>query len=162
MFRSHLGSLSPNRSQTQPIRSLYSILKTFWLLVTSLILTHSICIDSRIPSEHRFLYWDSQPLVFNGIPFLAPLLALTRVPSSSTASSSAASSPPPTPPSSARSPSIKDEFPPALYTATLMPAARAQYLELEGPQCELRPVESRLQVLARRPPVVTQFSGLFV
>lgn len=70
-FKSHLVSLAPNAAQakgSQPIPSLYSILKTFWLPSSPAYfsLTASAT-TSRTPSEHRFLYWDPQPLVFNGI-----------------------------------------------------------------------------------------------
>lgn len=67
-FKSHLVSLTPNTQQLQPIPSLYSILKTFWLPSSPayFALTASAS-TARTPSEHRFLYWDPQPLVFNGI-----------------------------------------------------------------------------------------------
>ncbi|KAJ7056788.1 hypothetical protein C8F01DRAFT_1154952 [Mycena amicta] len=78
-FKSHLGSLSqptqhqppPNAPTPQPIPSLYSILKTFWLPSSPAYfsLTASAGTGSaRVPSAHRFLYWDPLPLVFNGIP----------------------------------------------------------------------------------------------
>jgi len=67
-FKSHLVSLAPNPAQAQPIPTLYSILKTFWLPASpayfSLTASGS---TARTLSEHRFLYWDPQPLVFNGI-----------------------------------------------------------------------------------------------
>lgn len=67
-FKSHLGSLAPNPAQMQPIPSLYSILKTFWLPSSpSYFSLTASASTARTPSEHRFLYWDPQPLVFNGI-----------------------------------------------------------------------------------------------
>ncbi|KAJ2917396.1 hypothetical protein MD484_g2981, partial [Candolleomyces efflorescens] len=68
-FKSHLASLAPNQNQVHPIPSLYSILKTFWLPSSPAYfsLTASAGAAARIPSEHRFLYWDPLPLVFNGI-----------------------------------------------------------------------------------------------
>ncbi|KAK7461890.1 hypothetical protein VKT23_008322 [Stygiomarasmius scandens] len=64
-FKSHLNSLAPTNS---PIPTLYSILKTFWLPTSpayfSLTASSS---TARTPPDHRFLYWDPQPLVFNGI-----------------------------------------------------------------------------------------------
>ncbi|KAI0784513.1 hypothetical protein C8Q75DRAFT_794985 [Abortiporus biennis] len=69
-FRAHLVSLAPSQKNagTPPIPTLYSILKTFWLPSSPVYfsLTASAA-AARIPSEHRFLYWDPQPLVFNGI-----------------------------------------------------------------------------------------------
>jgi hypothetical protein len=67
-FKSHLVSLAPNPTQMQPIPSLYSILKTFWLPSSpSYFSLTASASTARTPSEHRFLYWDPQPLVFNGI-----------------------------------------------------------------------------------------------
>ncbi|KAF7375303.1 hypothetical protein MSAN_00417100 [Mycena sanguinolenta] len=80
-FKSHLGSLAPppsssapnsaNGAPTQPaqsIPSLYSILKTFWLPSSpSYFALTASATSARTPSSHRFLYWDPQPLVFNGI-----------------------------------------------------------------------------------------------
>ncbi|KAK7058522.1 hypothetical protein VNI00_002158 [Paramarasmius palmivorus] len=67
-FKSHLVSLAPSPSQNHHIPSLYSILKTFWLPSSPayFALTASTS-TARTPSDHRFLYWDPQPLVFNGI-----------------------------------------------------------------------------------------------
>ncbi|KAI3622341.1 hypothetical protein WG66_015875 [Moniliophthora roreri] len=67
-FKSHLVSLAPTPSQNHHIPSLYSILKTFWLPSSPayFALTASTS-TARTPSDHRFLYWDPQPLVFNGI-----------------------------------------------------------------------------------------------
>ena len=64
-FRSHIQSIAPN--QTLP--SLYSTLKTFWLPSSPAYfsLTASAGMTAP-PSEHRFIYWDPLPLVFNGIP----------------------------------------------------------------------------------------------
>lgn len=68
-FKSHLVSLAPNPAQMQPIPSLYSILKTFWLPSSPAYFSLTASASTaRTPSEHRFLYWDPQPLVFNGIP----------------------------------------------------------------------------------------------
>ncbi|PPQ79095.1 hypothetical protein CVT25_002888 [Psilocybe cyanescens] len=67
-FKSHLVSLAPNPAQMQPIPSLYSILKTFWLPSSPAYFSLTASASTaRTPSEHRFLYWDPQPLVFNGI-----------------------------------------------------------------------------------------------
>jgi hypothetical protein len=67
-FKSHLVSLAPNPTQAQPIPSLYSILKTFWLPSSPAYFSLTASASTaRTPSEHRFLYWDPQPLVFNGI-----------------------------------------------------------------------------------------------
>ncbi|KAF7977156.1 hypothetical protein HWV62_4577 [Athelia sp. TMB] len=69
-FKSHLVSLSPNSTQkeAQTIPSLYSILKTFWLPSSPAYFSLTASASTaRTPSEHRFLYWDPQPLVFNGI-----------------------------------------------------------------------------------------------
>ncbi|KAL4074853.1 hypothetical protein V8B97DRAFT_1868193 [Scleroderma yunnanense] len=70
-FKSHLSSLAPSTSQNKEahsIPSLYSVLKTFWLPSSpsylSLIASGP---NARTLSEHRFLYWDPLPLVFNGI-----------------------------------------------------------------------------------------------
>jgi hypothetical protein len=84
-FKSHLVSLAPNPAQkdAQSIPSLYSILKSFWLPSSPAYfsLTTSASM-SRTPSEHRFLYWDPQPLVFNGIACpvcSAPLINRGRI-----------------------------------------------------------------------------------
>ncbi|KAI8980161.1 hypothetical protein BD414DRAFT_551014 [Trametes punicea] len=69
-FKSHLVSLAPNpNSKNAPsIPSLYSILKTFWLPSSPVYFSLTASASTaRTPSEHRFLYWDPQPLVFNGI-----------------------------------------------------------------------------------------------
>ncbi|KAK7032728.1 hypothetical protein R3P38DRAFT_2700054 [Favolaschia claudopus] len=76
-FKAHLGSLAPpatpasnsaNVAAQQTIPSLYSILKTFWLPSSPnyFALTASAT-SARTLTSHRFLYWDPQPLVFNGI-----------------------------------------------------------------------------------------------
>lgn len=68
-FKSHLVSLAPSPTQMQPIPSLYSILKTFWLPSSPAYFSLTASASTaRTPSEHKFLYWDPQPLVFNGIP----------------------------------------------------------------------------------------------
>ncbi|KAH9945438.1 uncharacterized protein BXZ73DRAFT_38176 [Epithele typhae] len=68
-FKSHLISLAPNSKNAAPsIPSLYSILKTFWLPSSPVYFSLTASASTaRIPSEHRFVYWDPQPLVFNGI-----------------------------------------------------------------------------------------------
>ncbi|KAG7099692.1 hypothetical protein E1B28_001514 [Marasmius oreades] len=67
-FKSHLVSLSPSPSQAHHIPSLYSILKTFWLPSSPAYFSLTASTSTaRTPSDHRFLYWDPQPLVFNGI-----------------------------------------------------------------------------------------------
>lgn len=66
-FKSHLASLN-HPAQTLPIPSLYSVLKTFWLPASPAYFSLTASASTaRTPSEHRFLYWDPQPLVFNGI-----------------------------------------------------------------------------------------------
>lgn len=83
-FKSHLVSLAPQQKQgATAIPSLYSILKTFWLPSSPayFALTASAS-TARTPSEHKFLYWDPQPLVFNGIacPYCsAPLMNRGRI-----------------------------------------------------------------------------------
>ncbi|KAJ6577579.1 hypothetical protein B0H19DRAFT_1252909 [Mycena capillaripes] len=76
-FKSHLGSLAPppsssapdsvNGAPAQTIPSLYSILKTFWLPSSPSYFALTASTTRVTPSAHRFLYWDPQPLVFNGI-----------------------------------------------------------------------------------------------
>lgn len=68
-FKSHLVSLAPNsQKEEHMIPSLYSILKTFWLPSSPAYFSLTASASTaRTPSEHRFLYWDPQPLVFNGI-----------------------------------------------------------------------------------------------
>lgn len=70
-FCAHLASLTPSpKTNTMPsIPALYSILKTFWLPSSPayFALTASASTQRSTPSEYRFLYWDPQPLVFNGI-----------------------------------------------------------------------------------------------
>ena len=67
-FKSHLVSLAPTVAQKDPTPSLYSILKTFWLPSSPAYFSLTASTSTaRTPSEHRFLYWDPQPLVFNGI-----------------------------------------------------------------------------------------------
>lgn len=69
-FRAHLSSLAPNNKDgnVANIPTLYSILKTFWLPTSpSYFALTASAGTSRVPSEHKFLYWDPQPLVFNGI-----------------------------------------------------------------------------------------------
>ncbi|KAF5379773.1 hypothetical protein D9615_005726 [Tricholomella constricta] len=82
-FKSHLNSLTPMANQLQPIPSLYSILKTFWLPSSPAYFSLTASASTaRTPSEHRFLYWDPQPLVFNGIACpscAAPLLNRGRI-----------------------------------------------------------------------------------
>jgi hypothetical protein len=84
-FKSHLVSLAPLAVQkdSQPISSLYSILKTFWLPSSpSYFSLTASASKARTPSEHRFLYWDPQPLVFNGIscPYCSvPLINRGRI-----------------------------------------------------------------------------------
>ncbi|TCD61922.1 hypothetical protein EIP91_007714 [Steccherinum ochraceum] len=70
-FKNHLLSLASNGKNppgTASIPTLYSILKTFWLPSSPMYFSLTASASaSRTPSEHRFLYWDPQPLVFNGI-----------------------------------------------------------------------------------------------
>lgn len=69
-FKIHLQSLTTNASasQTHNIPSLYSILKTFWLPSSPAYFSMAASTSTtRMPMEYRFLYWDPQPLVFNGI-----------------------------------------------------------------------------------------------
>ncbi|EIW83683.1 hypothetical protein CONPUDRAFT_88180 [Coniophora puteana RWD-64-598 SS2] len=90
-FKSHLASLSPpaakdgnmNPNGAPPLPPLYSVLKTFWLPSSPAYLSlitpgHT----AKLLSEHRFLYWDPLPLVFNGIPCPAcnaPLINKGRI-----------------------------------------------------------------------------------
>ncbi|THH29420.1 hypothetical protein EUX98_g4754 [Antrodiella citrinella] len=70
-FKAHLLSLASNGKNSgaaPPIPTLYSILKTFWLPSSPMYFSLTASASAtRTPSEHRFLYWDPQPLVFNGI-----------------------------------------------------------------------------------------------
>lgn len=71
-FRTHLMSLSPKENKQQSFSpdtpSLYSVMKTFWLPSSpSYFSLTSSASTSRIPSEHRFIYWDPLPLLFNGL-----------------------------------------------------------------------------------------------
>ncbi|KAH9838455.1 uncharacterized protein C8Q71DRAFT_751363 [Rhodofomes roseus] len=67
-FRSHLASLAPASKNTPSIPTLYSVLKTFWLPSSPVYFSLTASASTaRTPSDHRFLYWDPQPLVFNGI-----------------------------------------------------------------------------------------------
>lgn len=67
-FKSHLVSLAPNNKSAPSIPSLYSILKTFWLPSSPVYFSLTASASTaRTPSEYRFLYWDPQPLVFNGL-----------------------------------------------------------------------------------------------
>lgn len=65
------------------IPTLYSILKTFWLPSSPMYFSLTASASAaRTPSEHRFFYWDPQPLVFNGIGCPAcntPLLNKGRI-----------------------------------------------------------------------------------
>ncbi|KAH9948723.1 hypothetical protein B0H21DRAFT_845640 [Amylocystis lapponica] len=83
-FKSHLASLAPNARSpnTPPIPSLYSISKTFWLPSSPVYFALTASATARTPSEHRFLYWDPHPLVFNGIACpacSAPLINRGRI-----------------------------------------------------------------------------------
>ncbi|KAJ7760614.1 hypothetical protein DFH07DRAFT_740527 [Mycena maculata] len=89
-FKAHLGSLAPppNSSSpssangasapTQTIPSLYSILKTFWLPSSPGYFALTASTSTRTSGPHRFLYWDPQPLVFNGIACPACASPLTN------------------------------------------------------------------------------------
>lgn len=67
-FRSHLASLAPASKNTPSIPTLYSVLKTFWLPSSPVYFSLTASASTaRTPSDQRFLYWDPQPLVFNGI-----------------------------------------------------------------------------------------------
>lgn len=69
-FKSHVASLPPKVAVRpgMPVPSYYSSLKSFWLPVTSsfFLLTTSSS-STRVLSNYRFLYWDPQSLLFNGI-----------------------------------------------------------------------------------------------
>ncbi|KZT07583.1 uncharacterized protein LAESUDRAFT_811853 [Laetiporus sulphureus 93-53] len=82
-FKSHLASLAPASKNIPSIPTLYSILKTFWLPSSPVYFSLTASASTaRIPSEHRFLYWDPQPLVFNGIACpacSAPLINRGRI-----------------------------------------------------------------------------------
>ncbi|KAH7912828.1 hypothetical protein BJ138DRAFT_1147499 [Hygrophoropsis aurantiaca] len=65
-FKSHLGSLDQKEHQALP--QLYSLLRTFWLPSSPAYLSLIASSPNKArSSEHRFLYWDPLPLVFNGI-----------------------------------------------------------------------------------------------
>ncbi|KAH8100770.1 hypothetical protein BXZ70DRAFT_935746 [Cristinia sonorae] len=70
-FKAHLVSLASNGKNpgaAPTIPTLYSILKTFWLPSSPMYFSLTASASAtRTPSEHRFLYWDPHPLVFNGI-----------------------------------------------------------------------------------------------
>ncbi len=69
-FKAHLASLATTNknAMTPMIPTLYSLLKTFWLPMSPVYFSLTASAStSRTPSEHRFLYWDPHPLVFNGI-----------------------------------------------------------------------------------------------
>ncbi|PBK67705.1 hypothetical protein ARMSODRAFT_958712 [Armillaria solidipes] len=66
-FKTHLGSLVSPRNQSQSLPSLYSVLRTFWLPMSPTYFCLTGANTSRPLLEFRFLYWDPQPLVFNGI-----------------------------------------------------------------------------------------------
>jgi hypothetical protein len=81
-FRSHLANLAapaPGPAKTPAnIPSLYMTLRSFWLPSSPAYFSLTASAStSRTPSEFRFLYWDPQPLVFNGIacPYCASPLA---------------------------------------------------------------------------------------
>lgn len=90
-FKAHLQSLAPGNNQSNnhngkdnTIPALYSVLKTFWLPCSPsyFSLTSSAASSARIPSEHRFFYWDPQLLIFNGIFCPAcntPLINMGRI-----------------------------------------------------------------------------------
>lgn len=82
-FKSHLSSLAPLSKTTPSIPSLYAILKTFWLPSSPAYFSLTASASTaRTPSEYRFLYWDPQPLVFNGIGCpncLTPLINRGRI-----------------------------------------------------------------------------------
>ncbi|KIY68717.1 hypothetical protein CYLTODRAFT_394971, partial [Cylindrobasidium torrendii FP15055 ss-10] len=66
-FKTHLNSLSTN-SINQNIPSLYSVLRTFWLPTSPSYFCLTGANAVRPLLQFRFLYWDPQPLVFNGVP----------------------------------------------------------------------------------------------
>ncbi|KAJ4474309.1 hypothetical protein J3R30DRAFT_3507398 [Lentinula aciculospora] len=66
-FVSHLNSLAPTSAHNQHLPTLYSILKTFWLPTSPAYFSLTASASARTLSDHRFFYWDPQPLVFNGI-----------------------------------------------------------------------------------------------
>ncbi|KAJ3875533.1 hypothetical protein F5051DRAFT_454504 [Lentinula edodes] len=66
-FKSHLNSLAPTSSHNQHLPTLYSILKTFWLPTSPAYFSLTASASARTLSDHRFFYWDPQPLLFNGI-----------------------------------------------------------------------------------------------
>jgi hypothetical protein len=68
-FQSHLVSLAhKNHAQSTALPSLYDIMQTFWLPTSPVFFSTSASAPTRKPiTDHRFLYWDPQPLVFNGI-----------------------------------------------------------------------------------------------
>ncbi|KAF9026002.1 hypothetical protein BDZ89DRAFT_1102165 [Hymenopellis radicata] len=64
-FKTHVNSLVTPANQTLP--SLYSVLRTFWLPTSPTYFCLTASNATRPILEFRFLYWDPQPLVFNGI-----------------------------------------------------------------------------------------------
>ncbi|KAJ3996726.1 hypothetical protein F5050DRAFT_1692169 [Lentinula boryana] len=66
-FMSHLNSLAPTSAHNHHLPTLYSILKTFWLPTSPAYFSLTASASSRTLSDHRFFYWDPQPLVFDGI-----------------------------------------------------------------------------------------------
>ncbi|KAF8622841.1 hypothetical protein AX15_006688 [Amanita polypyramis BW_CC] len=69
-FKMHLQSLTPTSSpsQTHNTPTLYSVLKTFWLPSSPAYFSMAASTsNTRVPMEYKFLYWDPQPLLFNGI-----------------------------------------------------------------------------------------------
>ncbi|KAF9072858.1 hypothetical protein BDP27DRAFT_1319527 [Rhodocollybia butyracea] len=66
-FKSHLNSLAPTSAHNQNLPTLYSILKTFWLPTSPGYFSLTASASARTLSDHKFFYWDPQPLVFNGI-----------------------------------------------------------------------------------------------
>ncbi|KAJ3982344.1 hypothetical protein F5890DRAFT_376925 [Lentinula detonsa] len=66
-FMSHLNSLAPTSAHNHHLPTLYSILKTFWLPTSPAYFSLTASASARTLSDHRFFYWDPQPLVFDGI-----------------------------------------------------------------------------------------------
>ncbi|KAJ3971538.1 hypothetical protein EV361DRAFT_799865 [Lentinula raphanica] len=66
-FMSHLNSLAPTSAHNPQLPTLYSILKTFWLPTSPAYFSLTASTSARTLSDHRFFYWDPQPLVFDGI-----------------------------------------------------------------------------------------------
>ncbi|KAI0046175.1 hypothetical protein FA95DRAFT_1573310 [Auriscalpium vulgare] len=66
-FQHHLNTLAPPPG-TQAPPYVYGVLKTFWLPSSPAYFSLTASSSTALtPPEHRFFFWDPQPLLFNGI-----------------------------------------------------------------------------------------------